>query len=125
MVSIIARNEPTMNTKPLERFAQQARRQLHAQVGAQLDRVLNTDSADLRAKAGCLSRCSYDAERGFRIEEYLHPLRPVFERWPNAQALELRMMEEILGTKVVRKEIAGGRAGPARVDYEVVTLGKR
>ena len=84
-----------------------------------------TKLADLRAKAGCLSRCSYDAERGFRIEEYHHPLQPVFERWPSARALELRMMEEMLGTKVMRKEIAGGRAGPARVDYEVATLGRR
>lgn len=84
-----------------------------------------TKLADLRLKAGCLSRVSYDAERGFRIEEYHHPLRPVFERWPNTRAIELRLMEEMLGTKVVRKEVPGGRAGPARVDYEVATLGRR
>ena len=40
-----------MNTKSLEKFAQQARRQLHEQVGARLARVLKTDSAELRAKA--------------------------------------------------------------------------
>ena len=39
-----------MNTKQLEKFAQAARRQLHEQVAAKLDRVLTTDSADLRAK---------------------------------------------------------------------------
>jgi hypothetical protein len=39
-----------MNTKQLEIFAQTARRQLHAQVAARLDRVLTTDSAELRAK---------------------------------------------------------------------------
>ena len=72
-----------------------------------------------------MSRCHYDQERGFRIEEFHHPLRPVFESWPNARVIELRLMEEMLGTKVVRREVHGGRAGPARVEYEVATLGKR
>ncbi|MBN2389300.1 MAG: BREX-1 system adenine-specific DNA-methyltransferase PglX, partial [Anaerolineae bacterium] len=40
-----------MDTKQLERFAQAARRQLHEQVAAKLNRVLTTDSAELRAKA--------------------------------------------------------------------------
>ena len=40
-----------MNTKALEKFAQAARRQLHEQVGARLERVLRTDSAELRARA--------------------------------------------------------------------------
>ena len=40
-----------MDTKQLEKFAQSARRQLHEQVAARLDRVLTTDSAELRAKA--------------------------------------------------------------------------
>jgi predicted ArsR family transcriptional regulator len=84
-----------------------------------------TKLADMRARAGCLSRCRYDADRGFRIEEFHHPLRPIFERWPAAQAMELRMMQEMLGSRVERREVAGGRAGPARVDYEVVTLGTR
>ncbi|MBD3268544.1 class I SAM-dependent DNA methyltransferase, partial [bacterium] len=39
-----------MDTKQLEKFAQTARRQLHEQVAARLDRVLTTDSAELRAK---------------------------------------------------------------------------
>ncbi len=34
-----------MDTKPLERFAQSARRQLHEQVAARLERVLRTDSS--------------------------------------------------------------------------------
>ena len=77
----------------------------------------------LREKEGCFGRCKYDPAKGFRIEEYHHPLHAVFAVYPGAINLELRMMEEILGTKVVRKEVAGGRAGPARVDYEVSTLG--
>ncbi|HDQ70546.1 MAG TPA: BREX-1 system adenine-specific DNA-methyltransferase PglX [Chloroflexi bacterium] len=39
-----------MDTKQLEKFAQAARRQLHEAVAARLDRVLSTDSAELRAK---------------------------------------------------------------------------
>lgn len=81
--------------------------------------------SDLREKEGCFGRCKYDAIRGFRMEEYHHPLHAVFAVYPGAVTLELRMMEELLGTRIVRKEIPGGRGGPARVDYEVATLGVR
>lgn len=79
----------------------------------------------LREKEGCFARCKYDSEQGFRIEEFHHPLHPVFEKYPNAIQFELRMMEDLLGTKIVRREIPGGRGGPARIDYEVATLGVR
>jgi predicted ArsR family transcriptional regulator len=79
----------------------------------------------LREKEGCFGRCKYDPAKGFRIEEYHHPLHPVFAVYPGAITLELRMMEELLGTRIVRREIPGGRGGPARTDYEVATLGVR
>lgn len=79
----------------------------------------------LREKEGCFARCKYDPARGFRIEEYHHPLHAVFAVYPGAIPLELRMMEELLGTRVQRKEIPGSRNGPARIDYEVATLGVR
>lgn len=44
-----------MDTKPLEKFAQAARRQLHEQVKVKLERVLRTDSAELRAKANAVA----------------------------------------------------------------------
>lgn len=81
--------------------------------------------AGLREKSGCFGRCKFDPEKGFRIEEYHHPLQRIFEKYPRAITMELRMIEQLLGTKVVRREIAGGRAGPARVDFEVSTLGTR
>jgi len=34
-------------------------------------------------------------------------------------------MEELLASRVTRREIPGGRGGPARIDYEVATLGVR
>lgn len=79
----------------------------------------------LREKEGCFGRCKYDPARGFRIEEYHHPLQAVFVVYPGAVHLELRMMEELIGSRIVRKEIPGGRGGPARIDYEVSTLGVR
>lgn len=81
--------------------------------------------ANLREKDGCFGRCKYDPQRGFRIEEYHHPLLPVFQAYPSAILLEVRMMEEALGTRVQRVEVPGGRSGPARIDYEVSTLGVR
>ncbi len=44
-----------MDTKPLEKFAQSARRQLHEQVAARLERVLHTDSAELRGQAAAIA----------------------------------------------------------------------
>lgn len=79
----------------------------------------------LREKEGCFGRCRYDPQNGFRIEEYHHPLQAIYSEYPGAISLEVRMMEELLGTKITRKEIPGGRGGPARVDYVVATLGVR
>jgi predicted ArsR family transcriptional regulator len=81
--------------------------------------------AGLREKNGCFGRCKYDPEQGFRIEEYHHPLQRIFDKYPRAIAMEVRMMEQLLGSKVVRREIPGGRSGPARVDFEISTLGVR
>ena len=77
----------------------------------------------LREQLGCFARCKYDPEKGLRIEEYHHPLRPVFKKYPRAIGMELRLLEALLGTRVNRREIPGGSHGPARVDYEVATLG--
>ena len=62
-------------------------------------------------------------EKGFRIEEYHHPLQQVYERYPRAILMEVRMLEQLLGTKVHRREIPGSKGIPSRVDYEVSTLG--
>lgn len=78
----------------------------------------------LREKEGCFGSCEYDAERNFRIEEYHHPLTPIFAEYPNAVQFELRVMEELLGSKVQRQEISEGKGGVVRVDYVVLTLGQ-
>jgi hypothetical protein len=49
-----------MDTKALERFARTARRQLHEQVGARLDAVLGTDSAELRGYAEAIGNLKHE-----------------------------------------------------------------
>lgn len=78
--------------------------------------------ASLREKEGCFSRCSYDVKTGFRIEEFHHPMWAVFDAFPASILMELRMMEQLLGTKIERRVIPGGRAGPARVEFMIDTL---
>ncbi|MEI7912165.1 MAG: winged helix-turn-helix transcriptional regulator [Verrucomicrobiota bacterium] len=79
--------------------------------------------AALREQDGCFCRCKYDPEKGVRIEEYHQPLQPVFAKYPRALGMELRLLEALLGTRVTRREIHASRHGPARVDFEVATLG--
>ncbi len=78
----------------------------------------------LRAKSGCLNRYCED-EGGVRIEEFHHPMRPVFDRWPALRGVETRMMEELLGTRLLRREIEGSAGVPPRVDYEFIAVGRR
>ena len=70
-----------MNTKPLEKFAQAARRQLHEQVAAQLERVLRTDSAELRAQAEAIAelqeQIAAELARGRGRAGGLHLVQPL------------------------------------------------
>lgn len=75
----------------------------------------------LREREGYHCCCRYDTEKGLRIEEYHHPLAALFARHPRAIGMELKMLEAVLGTRVQRREIAGGPHGPARVDYGFTT----
>lgn len=83
-----------------------------------------TRLTDLREKEGCFARCKYDPERGFRIEEVHNPLWHVFQKYPAGASLEIRMMERLLGSKVLRREIPQGKNGIAKVEYEIGTLGR-
>jgi predicted ArsR family transcriptional regulator len=84
-----------------------------------------TRLASLREKEGCFVRCEFDPENGFRIQEFHNPLQRIFERYPRMAAMELRMIEQLLGAKVTRRELADGRSGQPRVIFEVPTLGIR
>jgi hypothetical protein len=48
-----------------------------------------------------------------------NPLQRIFERYPRAAAMELRMIEQVLGTRVVRREVPGGRETTPRIVFEL------
>ena len=55
----------------------------------------------------------------FRMEEFHNPLQRLFEKYPRAVAMEQRMLEQLLGVRVSRQELAGGRTGQPRVVFEI------
>jgi predicted ArsR family transcriptional regulator len=72
----------------------------------------------LRGKDGLFLRCMHDDATGqITLREFHHPLRPVFEKFPRAIAMELRAMEEAFGVKISRVpgEPVGGE--PPHIDY--------
>lgn len=73
---------------------------------------------ELREKEG---GCVRPALTGsvFRMEEFHNPLQRLFEKYPRAVAMELRMLEQLLGVRVSRQELAGGRTGQPRVVFEI------
>jgi predicted ArsR family transcriptional regulator len=81
-----------------------------------------TTLAALREKEGCFARCHYDVQNGFRIEEYHHPLWAMFAEYPAAIVMELRVMEQLMGSKIDRREVHGGRHGPTQVQYFINTI---
>jgi predicted ArsR family transcriptional regulator len=73
----------------------------------------------LRNKEGCSSRVGEDSGKVLSIEEYHNPLLRIFERYPRTAAMELRMIEQLLGLRVARRELSGGRTGQPRVIFEI------
>ena len=83
-----------------------------------------TRLVNARDQAGWFSRCHYDPSTGFRIEEFHSPMDKIYLKYPTAVRMEVQMMEQLLGTKVLRKEVSTGK-GRKRVVYEISTLGVR
>jgi predicted ArsR family transcriptional regulator len=73
----------------------------------------------LRNKEGCVGRSGEMPEGGLCIEEFHNPMQRIFEAYPRAAAMEHRMIEQLLGTRVVRREVSGGRSGQPRVVFEI------
>ena len=82
----------------------------------------STRFADARMRAGHFCHCHYSPEEGFVIEEYHHPLHRVYVKYPRMVAMELRMIEQVLGTRVERAERKGSQGVKCTV-YRVGTLG--
>ena len=74
--------------------------------------------AALRELDGCSNSFEARAGEPVRIVEFHNPLHRILARYPRAAAMELRMLEQLAGTRVIRREIPGGRATPPRVVFE-------
>lgn len=81
-----------------------------------------TRLVELREKSGVFCQCHYTSEGGFRIEEYHHPMQEIFAVYPSAVIQEVRMMEQLLGTKVERKVVTQEKGGQLVV-YKIRVLG--
>lgn len=75
--------------------------------------------AKLREKDGCASCCESGPGEPLRIVELHNPLQRVFERYPRAAAMELRMLEQLIGRRLTRTELPGGRQTPPRIVFEI------
>ena len=81
-----------------------------------------TRLAELREKSGVFCQCHYTREGGFRIEEYHHPMQQIFDAYPSAVMQEVRMMEQLLGTRVERL-VQELEKGGELVIYRIGVLG--
>lgn len=79
-----------------------------------------TRLAAIRNKEGCVSQCMIEPGEPVRIVEIHNPLERIHQLFPRAAAMELRMMEQLLGTRLLRSEIPGGRESAPRVVFEFV-----
>lgn len=75
--------------------------------------------AALRTMDGCANHCDPVAGGPIQIVEYHNPLHRVFERYPRAIGMELRMLEQLIGTRVTRQSLPAGRETPPRVVFEI------
>lgn len=75
--------------------------------------------ATVRKSDGCACHCECDAGAVIRIVEVHNPRQRLFERYPRAVAMELRMFEQWLEARVIRHELPGGRETPPRVVFEI------
>ena len=73
----------------------------------------------LREKDGCHSTFKHSADAICHIEELHNPLQRIFERYPRAVTMELRMIENLLDTRVQRRELPSGRNSLPRVIFEI------
>ncbi|MFD2277055.1 helix-turn-helix transcriptional regulator [Rubritalea spongiae] len=81
-----------------------------------------TRLVELREKSGVFCQCHYTRDGGFRIEEYHHPMQEIFDKYPSAILQEVRMMEQLLGTRVERK-VQPLEKGGELVVYRIGVLG--
>jgi predicted ArsR family transcriptional regulator len=75
--------------------------------------------AALREKEGFTCRCENEPGLPLRLIELHNPLQRLFEEFPRALTMELRMIEQLLGCRVTRGETPVGRETTPRVVFEI------
>lgn len=75
--------------------------------------------AKLRTAEGYASEFQRDAGRHGRLLELHNPLHQIFAQYPRAATLEQGMIEELLGTRVTRKQSKGDLADSLQVCFEI------
>ena len=75
--------------------------------------------AKLREKEGCACHCECEPGAPIRIVEFHNPLQRVFEHYPRAAAMETRMLEALLGRRLIRRELPGGRESLPHIVFEI------
>lgn len=85
-----------------------------ADTGARVARL-----AALREKEGFVCRCEKPDDGPMCLIEFHNPLARVLARYPRAAVMEQRMIEQVLGTRVLRREIPTGRESPPHVVFEI------
>jgi len=76
--------------------------------------------AKLRQKSGCSTVCEKKPGEPVRLVEVHNPLQRLFERYPRAAAMEQRMLEQLIGTRLTRSEIPAGRESSPGVVFELL-----
>jgi predicted ArsR family transcriptional regulator len=85
--------------------------------GSLAEKALKLSS--LREKTGCHSKCHSAKDGSLRIEEFHNPLQRLFDRYPRAMAMELRMIEQLLGARVERSERPSGRGSQPQIVFQI------
>lgn len=80
-----------------------------------------TRLVELRQKEGYFCHCHYDPDSGFVIEEYHHPMEKLFKKYPSAATLEIKVMEKLIGSTVVKELRKSGKGGVVTA-YTIATL---
>jgi predicted ArsR family transcriptional regulator len=74
----------------------------------------------IRNRSGCAGFCKQDLDEPLRIVEVHNPLQRIFEFYPSASGMELRMIEELLETRLNRRELPGGRDTTPCIVFETL-----
>lgn len=105
--------------KLLFQYFQKRREQLAVPLGKLATPAEKAEKlAALRRKDGCASHCERGDGSVIRLIEYHQPLQRIFDRYPRAVMMETRMLEQLLGVRLTRRELSGGREGAPRIVFE-------